>query len=143
MSGVRKVDGGAPTADAEDLVGRAARGLRGPKRINGEAGSAVRPEETYAAVDLGTNNCRLLIARPAGDGFRVVDSYSRIVRLGAGIAETGTLSEAAMDRTIAALSICAQKMRRHKVTRQRHVATEACRRASKAGREDGPQPARD
>ena len=130
MSGVRKVDGGAPTADAEDLVGRAARGLRGPKRIIGAAGSAVRPEETYAAVDLGTNNCRLLIARPAGDGFRVVDSYSRIVRLGAGIAETGTLSEAAMDRTIAALSICAQKMRRHKVTRQRHVATEACRRAS-------------
>jgi exopolyphosphatase/guanosine-5'-triphosphate,3'-diphosphate pyrophosphatase len=94
-----------------------------------EVDGAVRSEKTYAAVDLGTNSCRLLIARPAGDGFRVVDSYSRIVRLGAGVAETGALSQAAMDRTIAALSVCAQKMRRHNVTRERHVATEACRRA--------------
>jgi exopolyphosphatase/guanosine-5'-triphosphate,3'-diphosphate pyrophosphatase len=129
MSGVGKVDGGAPTAVAEDSVGRGVAGLSASAGVKGEAGGAVRPEETYAAVDLGTNNCRLLIARPAGNGFRVVDSYSRIVRLGAGIAETGALSQAAMDRTIAALSICAQKMRRHKVTRQRHVATEACRRA--------------
>ncbi len=58
----------------------------------------------YAALDLGTNNCRLLIACPTGDGFRVVDSFSRIIRLGEGISATGCISEAAIERAIAALA---------------------------------------
>jgi exopolyphosphatase/guanosine-5'-triphosphate,3'-diphosphate pyrophosphatase len=87
-------------------------------------------DETLAAIDLGTNNCRLLVARPHGDGFRVIDAYSRIVRLGEGLSRTGLLSEAAMDRTIAALQICARKMKQRNVTRARSVATEACRRAT-------------
>lgn len=86
--------------------------------------------ETYAALDLGTNNCRLLVAEPDGDGFRVVDAFSRIVRLGEGLEKTGTLSDAAMDRTISALRVCASKMARRKVVKARNVATEACRRAS-------------
>jgi exopolyphosphatase / guanosine-5'-triphosphate,3'-diphosphate pyrophosphatase len=84
---------------------------------------------TYGALDLGTNNCRLLIARPAGDGFVVIDAFSRIVRLGEGLAATGRLSDAAMDRAVAALAVCADKLRRRNVTLVRSVATEACRRA--------------
>ncbi|NJR77808.1 Ppx/GppA phosphatase family protein [Sphingomonas corticis] len=84
----------------------------------------------YAALDLGTNNCRLLIARPQGDGFAVVDAFSRIVRLGEGLATTGRLSDAAIERTIAALRVCAEKLKRRNVTLARSVATEACRRAS-------------
>jgi len=84
----------------------------------------------YAALDLGTNNCRLLVARPAGDGFRVVDAFSRIVRLGEGLAASGQLSAPAMARTIEALKICAGKIRRRGVTQLRAVATEACRRAA-------------
>jgi exopolyphosphatase / guanosine-5'-triphosphate,3'-diphosphate pyrophosphatase len=91
------------------------------------AGSVAR--ETYAAVDLGTNNCRLLVARRAGRGFRIIDAFSRIVRLGEGIAQSGRLSQAAMDRTLSALAVCADKMARRKVTQARAVATEACRRA--------------
>ncbi len=86
----------------------------------------------YAALDLGTNNCRLLIAEPAGRGFRVVDAFSRNVRLGEGVEATGELSRAAMSRTIDALRICASKIRRHDVARARLVATEACRRAVNA-----------
>lgn len=85
---------------------------------------------SYAAIDLGTNNCRLLIAKPSADGFVVVDAFSRIVRLGEGLASTGTLSQAAMDRALVALSICADKLRSRQVTLARSVATEACRRAS-------------
>jgi len=85
---------------------------------------------TYAALDLGTNNCRLLVARPSGDGFQVVDAFSRIVRLGEGLAASGRLSDPAMDRTLDALQICASKIRRRGVTRVRAVATEACRRAT-------------
>jgi exopolyphosphatase/guanosine-5'-triphosphate,3'-diphosphate pyrophosphatase len=84
----------------------------------------------YAALDLGTNNCRLLIARPQGSGFAVVDAFSRIVRLGEGLASSGQLSDAAIERTIAALRICADKLRRRRVVLARSVATEACRRAS-------------
>jgi exopolyphosphatase / guanosine-5'-triphosphate,3'-diphosphate pyrophosphatase len=89
---------------------------------------------TYAALDLGTNNCRLLIARPAADGFIVVDAFSRIVRLGEGLAASGRLSQAAMDRAVSALSICADKIVRRHVSLVRSVATEACRRAEN-GRE--------
>ena len=86
--------------------------------------------QAYAAIDLGTNNCRLLIARPAGDSFVVVDAFSRVVRLGEGLAQTGRLSDAAMERTLGALRICADKLRRRGVYLARSVATEACRRAS-------------
>src|ERR1700712_2909661 len=86
----------------------------------------------YAALDLGTNNCRLLIASPSGDSFRVLDSFSRIIRLGEGISATGCISEAAIDRAIAALSICRDKIRPRKAGRLRLIATEACRTASNA-----------
>jgi exopolyphosphatase/guanosine-5'-triphosphate,3'-diphosphate pyrophosphatase len=91
---------------------------------------AARRIRHYAALDLGTNNCRLLIARPAADGFQVVDAFSRVVRLGEGLVETGRLSDAAMDRAVAALSVCAEKLQRRMLAEVRSVATEACRRAS-------------
>ncbi len=84
---------------------------------------------TYGAVDLGTNNCRLLIARPTDDGFTVIDAFSRIVRLGEGLSQSGELSSDAMDRAVGALSVCADKLRRRNVSLSRSVATEACRRA--------------
>lgn len=83
----------------------------------------------YAALDLGTNNCRLLIAKPEPDGFRVLDSFSRTVRLGEGLMQTGELSEAAIARAIEAIKICAAKMRKRSVTSARAIATEACRTA--------------
>ena len=86
--------------------------------------------QAFAALDLGTNNCRLLIARPQGNGFAVVDAFSRIVRLGEGLATTGRLSDAAIERTIAALRVCSDKLRRRNVTLARSVATEACRQAA-------------
>lgn len=85
--------------------------------------------ELYAALDLGTNSCRMLIAQPKGSGFHVVDSFSKSVQLGAGLEKTGRLSRGSMSRTIQALRICQQKLRRNKVKRMRLVATEACRRA--------------
>ena len=84
---------------------------------------------TYAALDLGTNNCRLLVARPTADGFRVIDAFSRIVRLGEGLSVTGRLGEAAIARTLEALRICRDKMAARGVTRARTIATEACRSA--------------
>ncbi len=87
------------------------------------------PRHTYGAIDLGTNNCRLLVARPCEDGFTVVDAFSRVVRLGEGMGTSGKLSEASMDRAVAALSVCAEKMKRRRVNLARSVATEACRRA--------------
>lgn len=84
---------------------------------------------TYAALDLGTNNCRLLVARPTREGFRVVDAFSRIIRLGEGVSATARISEAATQRAIEALGICREKMRQRGVTRARLIATEACRAA--------------
>jgi len=104
-------------------VAVAARGT-GPKLASGA--------EIYAALDLGTNNCRLLIACPTEDGFRVVDSFSRIIRLGEGISATGCISEAAIERAIAALSICRDKIQSKKARRLRLIATEACRAAANA-----------
>ena len=83
----------------------------------------------YAAIDLGTNNCRLLVAKRNREGFRVIDAYSRIVRLGEGVVRSGELSEGAMDRALEALTVCAAKMERRGVTRVRSIATEACRTA--------------
>ncbi|WP_425284374.1 Ppx/GppA phosphatase family protein [Methylocapsa palsarum] len=93
-----------------------------------------RPGEdhVYAALDLGTNNCRLLIARPSGGGragFRIIDSFSRIVRLGEGLSKSARLNPAAIERTIGALQVCRQKIDLRGVTRARLVATEACRMA--------------
>jgi len=84
---------------------------------------------TYAALDLGTNNCRLLVARPTGDSFRVVDAFSRIIRLGEGVSTTGHISDAAIVRAVEALGICRDKMRNRGVSRARLIATEACRAA--------------
>lgn len=84
----------------------------------------------FAALDLGTNNCRLLVARAGNGSFQVVDAFSRIVRLGERLSATGTLSTAAMERSLDALRVCAAKLRRRAVTGFRGVATEACRRAA-------------
>ncbi|AOL22540.1 exopolyphosphatase / guanosine-5'-triphosphate,3'-diphosphate pyrophosphatase [Erythrobacter litoralis] len=115
----------------------------GPSRRGNAPGRSARPDafargpargspfrgEAYAALDLGTNNCRLLIARPSGRDFTVIDAFSRVVKLGEGLATTGRLSDQAMDRALGALSICADKLRRRNVRLARSVATEACRRA--------------
>lgn len=103
----------------------AARGREGSDaaRLGGEL-------PCYGALDLGTNNCRLLIATPQGPGgFRVVEAYSRIVRLGEGLSASGRLSEAAMERAMAALKVSAEKLRRRRVQRLRAIATQACRMA--------------
>ena len=88
---------------------------------------------TFAAIDLGTNNCRLLVARASVDGFEVIDAYSRPVRLGEGVALNGALCGDAIERTLNALGVCASKIERNAVTRARHIATEACRRACNGG----------
>ena len=87
------------------------------------------PQPAFAALDLGTNNCRMLVGAPTGEGFRVLDSFSRIVRLGEGLHHTGRLSQTAMDRAMAALQGCAARLARRPVRGLRAIATEACRRA--------------
>lgn len=101
---------------------------KSPYRRSRYAGSPL-----YSALDLGTNNCRLLIAKRDGDSFRVVDAFSRVVRLGEGVMENGALSDEAMDRTVDALKVCASKITRRRVSLSRHVATQACRIASNCG----------
>ena len=98
----------------------------------GGAASPGQSSGVYAALDLGTNNCRLLIACPTGDSFRVIDLFSRIIRLGEGISITGRISDAAIGRAVAALSICRDKIRTKNATRLRLIATEACRAADNA-----------
>jgi exopolyphosphatase/guanosine-5'-triphosphate,3'-diphosphate pyrophosphatase len=92
------------------------------------------PHSAFAALDLGTNNCRLLIARPTNEAFTIIDAFSRVVRLGEGLSQSGRLSQEAMDRALSALQVCSDKLRRRRVTLARSVATEACRRA-----ENGPE----
>lgn len=101
----------------------------GQERDVKDGGPQGRWSHTYAALDLGTNNCRLLVAKPDNSGFHVVDAFSRIVRLGEGLGSSNALSHPAMDRTIDALRVCRSKIDRNGVTRIRAVATEACRRA--------------
>ncbi len=106
-------------------------------RARGRGGDRGRgPGETpvFAALDLGTNNCRLLIATPTARGFRVIDAFSRIVRLGEGLSGSGRLGEAAMERAIAALQVCAGKIGRRGASRVRAVATQACRSAANGPR---------
>ena len=106
---------------------------RWPKRSAGggtaRGGDRTAPAPLFAALDLGTNNCRLLIAAPTRGGFRVVDAYSRIVRLGEGLSQTGRLQPAAMDRALAALAVCAERLRRRGAPTLRAIATQACRSA--------------
>ncbi len=100
-----------------------------PKAVDTPAPQTPDPATLYAALDLGTNSCRMLIAQPKGSQFHVVDSFSKSVQLGHGLESTGKLSRASMNRTISAMRICRQKLERHGVKRLRLVATEACRRA--------------
>jgi exopolyphosphatase/guanosine-5'-triphosphate,3'-diphosphate pyrophosphatase len=110
------------------------------KDAAGEPPARPRPNKTsrrrkdagdpvFGAIDLGTNNCRLLMARRAGQSFRVVDAYSRIVRLGEGLTHSGRLSDPAMDRAIEALKVCSDRLAKRKATKIRAIATEACRAA--------------
>jgi exopolyphosphatase/guanosine-5'-triphosphate,3'-diphosphate pyrophosphatase len=115
----------AVRANEETNVGPSSSPPRSPDR-NKAAGEP----PCYAALDLGTNNCRLLIATRERDGFRVVEAFSRIVRLGDGLSRTGLLDEAAMTRTVAALHICADKIKRRRAAKVRAVATQACRGAA-------------
>ncbi len=103
-----------------------------PKAVESPAPLPPDPTQLYAALDLGTNSCRMLIAQPKGNQFHVVDSFSKSVQLGAGLESSGLLSRASMARTVQAMRICQQKLKRHKVQRMRLVATEACRRARNA-----------
>ncbi|MEM7767053.1 MAG: Ppx/GppA phosphatase family protein [Pseudomonadota bacterium] len=98
-------------------------------RKGGRRGRTRGNAPLYAAVDLGTNNCRLLIAQPHGHTFRVVDSYSQIARLGEGLAATGRLSDASIDRAFSALGKIRAKLKARGVPNVRCIATEACRRA--------------
>jgi exopolyphosphatase / guanosine-5'-triphosphate,3'-diphosphate pyrophosphatase len=110
-----------------------ARGAPKPRGNFGPGRHVLPDAACYGALDLGTNNCRLLLAKPTDRGFVIVDAFSRIVRLGEGLGTSGRLKDAAMDRTIEALRVCSNKLKWHKVQRFRLVATEACRLA-----ENGP-----
>jgi exopolyphosphatase / guanosine-5'-triphosphate,3'-diphosphate pyrophosphatase len=114
----------------DEVMGEALSAPHGPPRGRGSHGEA----PLFAALDLGTNNCRLLIAAPTARGFRIVDAFSRIVRLGEGLAQSGRLGQGAMDRAIGALRICADRIARRGASRVRAVATQACRMAA-----NGPQ----
>ena len=93
---------------------------------NGEERSK---KSLYAALDLGTNSCRMLIARPTGPRFEIVDAFSKSVRLGLDLERTGELSQAGITRALQALHVCSKKLKRFNVRRSRLVATEACRRS--------------
>jgi exopolyphosphatase/guanosine-5'-triphosphate,3'-diphosphate pyrophosphatase len=118
-----------PARERESRFRRGRRSPYGLARANGGRADAGAAGPTYAALDLGTNNCRLLVARPTADGFRVVDAFSRIIRLGEGVSRSGRISDTAIARAVDALAVCRDKMRRRGVTRARLIATEACRAA--------------
>ncbi len=116
--------------DATASTGRTRGGQAGPQGRTPPGGQRRERNDSgiaYGALDLGTNNCRLLVASPSAQGFRVIDAFSRIVRLGEGLGHHGRLNDAAMARTIEALRVCSNKLKWHRVGRQRLVATEACR----------------
>lgn len=99
------------------------------KKESDRANNSGQVASYVAAIDLGSNTCRLLIAKPYENGYKVVDSFSRVIRLGAGLQSTGILSEAAISRSIDILKICAEKLKKFHITKIRAVATEACRKA--------------
>lgn len=117
-------DAGVLSPQGSKIIGRHAAAISRAPQADLEAA-----DDVYGALDLGTNNCRLLLARPSRRGFRVVDAFSRIIRLGEGVSQTGRLSVPAMARTMEALKVCAGKIARSRVRRARLVATEACRAA--------------
>lgn len=119
---------GSPEADQRRPPSHSG-GDRSDHSGGGNARGATRRDNVYAALDLGTNNCRLLVAKPSRHGFRVLDAFSRIVRLGEGLGSSVTLSKAAMDRTVDALKVCRDKIDFRAVNRARFVTTEACRAA--------------
>ena len=124
-------DAGGPEAPRRSGQGGPGPSRADDRRPHGAPGAPRRAHgPLYAALDLGTNNCRLLIARPHEQSFRVLDGFTRIVRLGEGLSVTGRLSDAAMDRTIEALKQCRNKLVEHAPARMRLIATEACRSAS-------------
>jgi exopolyphosphatase / guanosine-5'-triphosphate,3'-diphosphate pyrophosphatase len=127
--------GGPASVVARALLDAPVEGLSGAARGKSDAGVRARLAgiPVYGALDLGTNNCRLLVARPSRRGFLVIDAFSRIIRLGEGVLRSGYLSDIAMNRTIEALKICSDKMRRRNVSRSRLIATEACRIAANSG----------
>lgn len=133
----------APTQNAKTTmrseVGKTSEGANAPSRATdirdqrafSKSGENYANNDLYAALDLGTNNCRLLIAQPTRPGqFRVVDAFSRIVRLGEGLVTTGRMSEEAMDRAVEALRVCAAKLAGRRIRKMRLIATEACRAAA-------------
>jgi len=111
---------------AQDKPAAAQSRFSGPRPGHRKRGG---PGPAYAAIDLGTNNCRMLVARRAGRSFRIIDAFSRIVRLGGGLTESGRLNDTAMDNVVSALKVCAEKMERREVVKYRAVATQACRLA--------------
>ena len=126
---------GEPVIRAPSVSGLAGRAGDTMPRLEADKRTSPAPHPRrhrgpiYAALDLGTNNCRLLIARPHDHGFRVLDGFTRIVRLGEGVSVTGRLGEGAMERTMEALRHCRNKLREHQPARMRLIATEACRAA--------------
>jgi len=114
---------------AQQVASAPSPGFSGPAGGQPPVSRRGHHRDIYGALDLGTNNCRLLIARPSDGGFTVLDAFSRIVRLGHGLSLRGKLSQDSMDRAVEALAVCADKLRRRHVTLARSVATEACRRA--------------
>src|SRR5204863_5306052 len=131
MSDEAREPGGLDPARDRGPRRRSPWGRRSPYGYSRQGGDGWAP--TYAALDLGTNNCRLLVARPTGDGFRVVDAFSRIIRLGEGLSASGRLSAPAIERALDALAVCRDKMHNRGVTRARLIATEACRVAINGG----------
>ena len=126
---VQKNNGDAGDRQGQDVRGSERTHKRRLISPFGDRHTRGRWGHVYAALDLGTNNCRLLIAKPVRDRFHVIDAFSRMVRLGEGVEQTGYLSQDAMDRAVEALKVCASKIRWRKVTRIRAIATEACRMA--------------
>jgi exopolyphosphatase/guanosine-5'-triphosphate,3'-diphosphate pyrophosphatase len=100
-----------------------------PRVVESDIDKKMMPEALYAALDLGTNSCRMLIAQPKGAQFHVIDSFAKSVQLGSGLEKTGRLSRDSINRTIQALQVCKQKLDKYDVKFARLVATEACRRA--------------
>jgi exopolyphosphatase / guanosine-5'-triphosphate,3'-diphosphate pyrophosphatase len=132
MDNEARVTGGLDPACRQGRRSSIRRGRRSPyreARRDFVLGRGDRGGATYAALDLGTNNCRLLVARPTRDGFRVIDAFSRIIRLGEGLSTSGRISETAIERAVDALGVCRDKMKNRGVTRARLIATEACRAA--------------
>lgn len=133
-SGARAVSGTSAAPVAAEAIAEQRPVVQEPRRETAPPRAVEREgydAPLYAALDLGTNNCRLLIAQPTRPGqFRVVDAFSRIVRLGEGLAASGRLSDEAMDRSVEALKICAAKLKTRNIRRARLIATEACRAAA-------------